>query len=52
LELVNGKRDMTPKMAKRVLEDFWRQRWLAQQPKYDLAHVRTDRLKLKRLKLV
>jgi len=51
-ELVNGKRGISPEMAVRLSKVFGgsAESWLVQQAQYDLAHVRTDRLKLKRLK--
>lgn len=53
-ELVNGKRGISPEMAVRLSKVFGgtEQGWLVQQAQYDLAHVRRDRLKLKRLELV
>ena len=50
-ELVNGKRGISPEMAVRLSKVFGgtEQGWLVQQAQYDLAHVRRDRLKLKRL---
>jgi addiction module HigA family antidote len=53
-ELVNGKRGISPEMAVRLYKVFGgtEQGWLVQQAQYDLAHVRRDRLKLKRLVLV
>ena len=50
-ELVNGKRGISPEMAVRLSQVFGgaEQGWLVQQAQYDLAHVRRDRLKLKRL---
>ena len=52
-ELVNGKRGISPEMAVRLAKVFGgtEQGWLVQQAQYDLAHVRRDRLKLKRLAL-
>lgn len=52
-ELVNGKRGISPEMAVRLSTVFGgtEQGWLLQQAQYDLAHVRRDRLKLKRLKV-
>ncbi len=52
-ELVNGKRGISPEMAVRLSKVFGgtEQGWLVQQAQYDLAHVRRDRLKLKRLEL-
>jgi addiction module HigA family antidote len=53
-ELVNGKRGISPEMAVRLSQVFGgsAQSWLVQQAQYDLAQVRTDRLKLKRLQLM
>jgi len=53
-ELVNGKRGVSPEMAVRLSKVFGghAESWLVQQAQYDLAHVRTERLKLKRLELV
>jgi addiction module HigA family antidote len=53
-ELVNGKRGISPEMAVRLSKVFGgsAESWLVQQAQYDLAHVRADRLKLKRLELV
>ncbi|MEP7354157.1 MAG: HigA family addiction module antitoxin [Acidobacteriota bacterium] len=50
-ELVNGKRGISPEMAVRLSKVFGgtEQGWLLQQAQYDLAHVRRDQLKLKRL---
>ena len=50
-ELVNGKRGISPEMAVRLEKVFGgsAESWLLQQAQYDLAHVRRDRLKLKRL---
>ncbi len=52
-ELVNGKRGISPEMAVRLSKVFGgsEESWLLQQAQYDLAHVRRDRLKLKRLEL-
>ncbi len=52
-ELVNGKRGISPEMAVRLSKVFGgaEEGWLLQQAQYDLAHVRRDRLKLKRLKV-
>ena len=49
-ELVNGKRGISPEMAVRISEVFGgsAESWLTQQALYDLAHVRTDRIRLKR----
>jgi addiction module HigA family antidote len=53
-ELVNAKRGISPEMAVRLSTVFGgtEQGWLVQQAQYDLAQVRRDRLKLKRLQLV
>jgi addiction module HigA family antidote len=53
-ELVNGKRGISPEMAVRLSKVFGgtEQGWLVQQAQYDLAHVRRERLKLKRLEIV
>jgi len=53
-ELVKGKRGITPEMAVRLSRVFGgsEQGWLVQQAQYDLAQVRRDRIKLKRLELV
>ena len=50
-ELVNGKRGISPEMAVRLSKVFGgsAETWLVQQAQYDLAHVRADRLKFKRL---
>jgi addiction module HigA family antidote len=50
-ELVNEKRGVSPVMAIRLSKVFGgsAESWLVQQAQYDLAHVRADRLKLKRL---
>ena len=52
-ELVNGKRGISPEMAVRLSKVFGgaEQGWLVQQTQYDLAQVRRDRIKLKRLQL-
>ena len=52
-ELVNGKRGISPEMAVRLSKVFGAsaESWLMQQAQYDLAHVKGDRLKLKRLEL-
>jgi addiction module HigA family antidote len=51
-ELVNRKRGISPEMAVRLSKVFGgtAQTWLMQQAQYDLAHIRADRIKLKRLK--
>jgi addiction module HigA family antidote len=53
-ELVNEKRGISPEMAVRLSKVFGgsAESWLVQQAQYDLANVRADRLKLKRLELV
>lgn len=50
-ELVNGKRGISPEMAVRLSKVFGgtEEGWLAQQSQFDLAHVRRDRIQLKRL---
>jgi addiction module HigA family antidote len=52
-ELVNGKRGISPEMAVRLSKVFGgsAQSWLVQQAQYDLAHVRADRMKLRRLEI-
>ena len=52
-ELVNGKRGISPEMAVRLFKVFGGsdEGWLMQQAQYDLAQVRRDRLKLKRLQI-
>ena len=52
-ELVNGKRGISPEMAVRLSKVFGgtEEGWLVQQAQYDLAQVRRDRLKLRRLKV-
>ena len=52
-ELVNGKRGISPEMAVRLSKVFGgsAEGWLVQQAQYDLAHVRADRMKLKRLEV-
>ena len=53
-ELVNGRRGISPEMAVRLSRVFGcsAESWLLQQAQYDLAHVRADEMKLKRLELV
>ena len=53
-DLVRGKRGISPEIAVRLSKVFGgsAQAWLTQQAQYDLAQVRTDRIKLKRLELV
>jgi addiction module HigA family antidote len=50
-ELVNQKRGISPEMAVRLSKVFGgsAETWLTQQAHYDLAQVRADRIKLKRL---
>jgi addiction module HigA family antidote len=52
-ELVNGNRGISPEMAVRLSKVFGgsEESWLVQQAQYELAQVRRDRLKLKRLQL-
>jgi addiction module HigA family antidote len=52
-ELVNGKRGISPEMAVRLSKVFGGSAasWLTQQAHYDLAQVRADRIKLRRLAL-
>ena len=52
-ELVNGKRGISPEMAVRLSKVFrgTEDGWLVQQAQYELAQVRRDRIKLKRLQL-
>ena len=52
-ELENERRGISPELAVRLSKVFGSaESWLVQQAQYDLAHVRTERLKLKRLELV
>ena len=53
-ELVNGKRGISLEMAVRLSKVFGgsAESWLTQQAHYDVAHVRADRIKLKRLQFV
>jgi antitoxin HigA-1 len=50
-ELVNGKRGISPEMAVRLSQVFGgsAESWLTQQAHYELAQVRSARIKLKRL---
>lgn len=50
-ELVNGRRGISAEMAVRLEKVFGgsAESWLLQQAQYDLAHVRHDRLRLKKL---
>ena len=52
-ELVHGKRGISPEMAVRLAKVFGgsEEGWLVQQAHYDLAQVRRDSMKLKRLKV-
>src|SRR5438309_12082913 len=52
-ELVNEKRGISPEMAVRLAKVFGgsAESWLTQQAHYDLAQVRSDHIKLKRLEL-
>ena len=52
-ELVNERRGISPEMAVRLSKVFGgsAESWLTQQALYDLAHVRADRIKLKRLEV-
>ncbi len=52
-ELVNGKRGISPEMAVRLSKVFGgtEDGWLVQQAHYDLAQVRRDRIRLKRLQV-
>ncbi len=53
-ELVNEKRGISPEMAVRLSKVFGgsAESWLVQQAQYDLAHLHTGHLRLKRLELV
>jgi antitoxin HigA-1 len=53
-ELVKGKRRISPEMAVRLSKVFGgsAESWLTRQMYYDLAQVRADRIKLKRLQQV
>ena len=52
-ELVNEKRGISPEMAVRLSKVFGgsAESWLIQQAQYDLAHLKTDHLKLRKLAL-
>ena len=52
-ELVNGKRGISPEMAVRIAKVFGgtEDGWLVQQAHYELAQVRRDRIRLKRLQM-
>ena len=53
-ELVNGKRGISPEMAVRLAKVFGgsEEGWLVQQAQYELAQVRRDGMKLKKLEFV
>jgi addiction module HigA family antidote len=50
-ELVNGRRGISPEMAVRLSKAFGgsAESWLVQQAQYDLAQVKAQRIKVKRL---
>jgi antitoxin HigA-1 len=50
-ELVNSKRGISPGMAVRLSKSFGgsAEGWLVQQAQYDLAQVKADRIKVRRL---
>jgi addiction module HigA family antidote len=50
-ELVHGKRGISPEMAVRLSQVFGgsAESWITQQAHYDLARVRREKIKLKRL---
>jgi addiction module HigA family antidote len=50
-ELVNGRRGISPEMAVRLSKAFGgsAESWLIQQAQYDLAQVKAERIKVKRL---
>ena len=52
-DLVRGRRGISPEMAVRLSNVFGgsAQSWLVQQAQYDLANVRADRIRLKRLEV-
>ncbi len=52
-ELVNGKRGISAEMALRLEQVFGgsAESWLVQQVQYDLAHVKPNHLKLRRLQV-
>ena len=52
-ELVNEKRGISPEMAVRLSKVFGgtEEGWLVQQAQYDIAQVRRDHIKLKRLEV-
>jgi addiction module HigA family antidote len=50
-KLVNGKRGISPEMAVRLSKAFGgsAESWITQQAHYDVAQVRADRIKVRRL---
>ena len=52
-ELVNGKRGISPEMAVRLSKAFGgsAESWITQQAHCDVAQVRADRIKVKRLQI-
>lgn len=50
-ELVNGRRGISPEMAVRLAKAFGgsAESWLVQQVQYDLAQVKAERIRVKRL---
>ena len=50
-ELVNGRRGISPEMAVRLSKAFGgsAESWLVQQAQYDLAQVKAERIKVKRV---
>ena len=52
-KLVNGKRGISPEMAVRLSKVFGgsAESWITQQAHYDVAQVRADRIRLKRLQI-
>ncbi len=52
-ELANGKRGISPEMAVRLSKAFGgtEDGWLVQQVQYELAQVRRDRIKVRRLQI-
>lgn len=52
-ELVNGKRGISPEMAVRLEQVFGgsAESWLVQQVQYDLAHIKPQGFKLRRLQV-
>ncbi len=52
-ELVNGKRGISPEMAVRLSKAFGgtEDGWLVQQAQYELAQVRRDSIKVRRLQI-